>query len=272
MLKVSSILLLAGCLVLTGCACHKQVATSTTASTDETTEPANVDPYEKFNRAMYSFNDMLDTVILRPVAKAYDTVTPTPIRKGVTNFFDNVDMLTTIPNDILQGKIAFFVADTWRLLINTTVGIGGLFDIATRAGLPKHHEDFGLTLAYWGGQNGLKPQPFLMLPFFGPSTTRDGFGKIANGATWPFNYIQPEYYNLAAIGANAVSKRADLLPADKLVHDAFDPYIFVRSAYLQSRNHQIEKNLHETNYPPYTDEKTPDEAPLPEDNNVGNEL
>lgn len=234
--------------------------------------PPNVDPYEKFNRAIYKFNDALDHVILRPVAKVYDTITPTPLRKGVSNFFDNVDMITTIPNDILQGKSAYFVADTWRFLINSTIGIGGLFDIATKAGLPKHHEDFGLTLAYWSGKDGLKPQPYLMLPFFGPSTTRDGFGKIGNGATWPFNYIQPEYYNYIAIATDVVSNRADLLAADKLVQDAFDPYIFVRSAYLQNRNRQIEKNFHETNFPPYTDETNLDDSSLEDELDMGNEI
>lgn len=279
-------LILAGSFNLIGCAntsnknpkpttiTKKPIANSkadTVISADDPTT-VNVDPYEKINRGIYKFNDALDTFILRPIASGYDFITPTPIRKGVNNFFDNVDMLTTIPNDILQGKSAYFVADTWRFILNTTVGIGGLFDIATLAGLPKHHEDFGLTLAYWGGQNGLKPQPFLMLPFLGPSTTRDAFGKIANGAAWPFNYMRPIYYNYIAVGVNVVRERADLLAADKLVHDAFDPYIFVRSAYLQNRNHQIEKNRHETNFPPYTDEATSDETLSPEEDNIGNEL
>jgi phospholipid-binding lipoprotein MlaA len=229
----------------------------------------NVDPYEKFNRAMFKFNDKLDKWILHPVAKAYDTVTPIPIHKGITNFFDNIDMLTTIPNDLLQGKIAYFAADCWRFILNTTFGIGGLFDVATRAGLPKHHEDFGMTLAYWGGPDGLKPQPYLVLPFLGSTTTRDAFAKIPNAATWPFNYIQPEYYNYGALALNVVNKRANLLPADKLVSDAFDPYIFVRSAYLQSRNHELEKNSHETDYPPYTTET---ESSPNDDDNAGNEL
>lgn len=229
----------------------------------------NADPYEKFNRAMFGMNDKLDHWFLHPIAKGYDTVTPSPIRKGVTNFFDNIDMLTTIPNDLLQGKTAYFTADTWRFILNTTLGIGGLFDIATRVGLPKHHEDFGMTLAYWGGADGLKPQPYLVLPLLGSSTTRDAFGKIPNAASWPFNYMDPQYYNYGAIALNVVSKRADLLPADKLVQDSFDPYIFVRSAYLQSRNREIEKNNHETNFPPYTTET--ESAPSDIDDS-GNEL
>lgn len=237
--------------------------------TTPTVPEKNVDPYEKFNRAMFTFNDKLDRLILRPIAKVYNTITPSPIHKGITNFFANVDMLVTIPNDLLQGKSAYFVADTWRLILNSTLGIAGLFDVATRMGLPKHHEDFGLTLAYWSGADGLKPQPYLVLPLLGSTTSRDAFGKIPNAAAWPFNYIEPQYYNYAAIGLNIVNKRADLLIADKLVDEAFDPYIFVRSAYLQSRNHAIEKSQHETNFPPYTTEV--DAAPS-EDDNVGNEL
>ncbi len=243
------------------------------AITDEITNTPpekNVDPHEKFNRAMYNFNDMLDKLILHPVATAYDKITPSPIRKGVSNFFANIDMLTTIPNDLLQGKTAYFAADTWRFILNSTLGIGGLFDVATRAGLPKHHEDFGMTFAYWNGKEGVSNQTsYLVLPFVGSSTVRDAIGKIPNAATWPFNYITPEYYNYGAVALNVVSKRADLLPADKLVADAFDPYIFVRSAYLQSRQHDIEKSYHETNFFPYTDQ--PESAPTP-DEDAGNEL
>lgn len=237
--------------------------------TTPTVPEKNVDPYEKFNRAMFGFNDALDRWILKPVAKGYDKVTPSPIRKGVSNFFDNIDMLNTIPNDLLQGKTAYFSADVWRFLLNSTLGIGGLFDIASRVGLPKHHEDFGMTLAYWGGNDGLKPQPYLVLPFLGSTTTRDAFGKLPEAATWPFNYIDPTYYSYGTFGLSVVSKRADLLPADKLVQESFDPYIFVRSAYLQSRNRELEKNSHETNFPPYTTETN--SSPVETDNS-GNEL
>lgn len=229
----------------------------------------NVDPYEKFNRRVFAVNMTLDKYIFKPIAHGYDTITPVPIRKGIGNFFANLDMLNTIPNDLLQGKTAYFTADTWRFILNSTLGIGGLFDVATRFGLPKHHEDFGLTLAYWGGECGLKPQPYLMLPILGSTTTRDAFGKIPTYATWPFTYIDPQYYNYGAWALSAVDKRANLLPADKLVEDSFDPYIFVRSAYLQSRNHDIEKNRHETNFPPYTTET---ETSPTEDDNTGNEL
>jgi phospholipid-binding lipoprotein MlaA len=238
-------------------------------TTPPSAPPQNVDPYEKFNRAMFAFNDRLDHWILRPIAKTYDHITPTPIHKGVTNFFDNIDMLNTIPNDLLQAKFAYFTADLWRFILNTTFGIGGIFDIASRAGLPKHHEDFGMTLAYWGGADGLKPQPYLVLPFIGSTTTRDAFAKIPAAATWPFNYIEPQYYSYGAFALDMVNKRASLLAADKLVQDAFDPYIFVRSAYLQSRNHELEKNRHETNFAPYTTET--ENSPTDEDNS-GNEL
>lgn len=249
-------------------------ASNTDTNTDMTDTPTpppevNVDPYEKFNRHVFAFNMALDKHVFRPIAHGYDVIIPVPIRKGISNFFANLDMLNTIPNDLLQGKTAYFTADTWRFILNSTLGIGGLFDVATRFGLPKHHEDFGLTLAYWGGECGLKPQPYLMLPILGSTTTRDAFGKIPAYATWPFTYVDPQYYNYGALALNAVDKRADLLPADKLVNDSFDPYIFVRSAYLQSRNHNIEKNRHETNFPPYTTET---ETTPTEDDNIGNEL
>jgi phospholipid-binding lipoprotein MlaA len=238
----------------------------------ETPQPppvVNVDPYEKFNRAVFGFNMRMDRYILRPIAQGYDTITPSPIRKGIGNFFSNLDMLNTIPNDLLQGKTAYFTADTWRFILNTTLGLGGVFDVATRFGLPQHHEDFGLTLAYWSGESGLKPQPYLVLPIMGSSTTRDTFGRLPSYATWPFTYMDPQYYNYGALALNAVNKRADLLPADKLLQDAFDPYIFVRDAYLQTRNHAIEINRHETNFPPYTTETEP---PPSENDNTGNEL
>ncbi len=271
LLVIAGIMLSSASVVAFAAETANAIGANTSDITDNstTTPEKNVDPYEKFNRTMFTFNDKLDHWILRPVAQGYDTITPSPIRRCVTNFFDNLDTLTTIPNDLLQGKTAYFVADTWRFMINSTVGIGGLLDIASLVGLPKHHEDFGLTLAYWGGDYGLKPQPYLVLPFLGSTTTRDAFGKIPDAATWPFNYINPDYYNYGVFAVNIVNKRAELLPADKLVEEAFDPYIFVRSAFLQSRNREIEKNRHETNFPPYTTEV---ESPPSELDNSGNEL
>ncbi len=252
------------CLFLSGCA-------STPNNAPTQPPPDRTDPYEKFNRTMYGFNDGLDHWILRPIAKGYDTVTPNFVHKGINNFFDNIDVLTSFPNDILQGKFAFAAIDFWRFLINATIGIGGLADPATSLGLDLRKEDFGLTLAYWGGLDGFKPQPYLVLPFLGPSTARDAFGRIPDSATWPFLYIDPWYLTYAVYGVKVVNERANLLPADKLVAQAFDPYIFVRSAYLQTRQQAILKNWQET-HPDYTPpEVTPTDideditGPLPED-------
>lgn len=204
-----------------------------------TPETYNIDPWEGANRKIYTFNTKVDHVILRPIAKGYNKITPPPVQEGVTNFFNNVDLITTVPNDILQGKFVYAVSDGWRFLINTTVGIGGLFDVASRLHIPPHHEDFGLTLAYWG----MTPQPFLMLPLLGPSSPRDGIGLIADYAASPWPYLRPWWVPTAAVGVRTINYRASLLPADKLLETAFDPYIFVRDAHIQTRKKQIQDNL-----------------------------
>lgn len=243
---------------------------STTKPTNVAPSTDNVDPYEKFNRAMYSFNDKLDHWILRPVAKGYDTITPAPVHRSINNFFDNLDLLITFPNDFLQAKFAFAAQDFWRFIINSSIGIGGLFDPATHLGIAMRNEDFGLTMAYWSGLDGFKPQPYLVIPFLGSSTVRDAFGKIPDSACWPFVYLDPWYLSYAVYAGKVINERANLLPADKLVDEAFDPYIFVRSAYLQTRQQAILKNWQET-HPDYVppEEAPPDiddvTGPLPED-------
>ena len=196
------------------------------------------DPYESFNRPVYSINHTIDRFILRPVAEVYDLVVPSFVQGMVTHFFKNVGIITTIPNDLLQGKVTFAMSDFWRLLVNSTVGLGGLFDPADKLGLPEHYEDFGLTLATWGAKDSY----YLTLPLFGPSTFRDSFGNIFDLAASPWPYIKPEWLNFTLYGIDIVSMRAELLPADKLISDSFDPYVFVRDAYMQHRQHLIEEN------------------------------
>ncbi len=255
-------------LLLCGCASTTHPVNS--SSPANASPPAvNVDPYEKFNRAMFGFNDKLDHWILRPIAKGYDKITPAPVHKSINNFFDNLDLLMTFPNDFLQAKFAFAAQDFWRFIINSSVGIGGLFDPATHLGVNMRNEDFGLTLAYWSGLDGFKPQPYLVIPFLGSSTVRDAFGKIPDSACWPFIYIDPWYLTYAVYAGKVINERANLLPADQLVQQAFDPYIFVRSAYLQTRQNAILKNWQET-HPDYVPpaEAPPDIddiGPLPED-------
>ncbi|MDJ0956475.1 MAG: VacJ family lipoprotein [Arenicellales bacterium] len=190
------------------------------------------DPFEKYNRAIYRFNDGFDRAILKPVAQGYRKVVPSPVRKSVGNFFRNLLEPTTIINDILQGKIEQAVLDTTRFLFNTTFGLLGFFDFSTLAGLERHQEDFGQTFAVWG----FKPGPFIMLPFIGPTNLRDGIGLLPY-----YLYTDPRLYNpetsvnLALIGINAVDSRAQLLTGSKLLDLQLDPYAFLRETYNQRR-------------------------------------
>jgi len=205
-------------------------------------KPGNVsvDPYEKFNRAMFAFNQDVDHLVYRPVAKVYRAVLPHRLRSGIGNAFDNIEELNTLPNDLLQGRIRYIFLDFWRFVINSTVGVGGLFDVASKMGLPRHYEDFGMTFAYWSG--GVR-SPYLVIPFLGPSTFRTAFGLPFNVAASPWPYISPGVIGWSAFGLKFANIRAQFLDSDKLVDDAFDPYIFVRNAYLQRRNAQIDANM-----------------------------
>ena len=143
------------------------------------------DPWERMNRSIYGFNHAVDHAVLRPVARGYQKVTPSFVRTGISNFFDNLDYPVVILNDLLQARFKQAGSDTGRLLMNTTLGIGGLLDPASSAGLLKYDNDFGLTLARWGAGKG----PYLMLPLLGPSDVRDGAGRIPDSFASPRNYI-----------------------------------------------------------------------------------
>lgn len=202
-----------------------------------TTKPTKTpgDPYEKYNRKIFKFNMMLDKDVLRPFAQVYEKVTPDAAQGMITHFFDNLDLVPTVANDAIQLNMHQALEDSSRFLVNSTVGIGGLFDVATPIKIPYHHNDFGLTMARYGD----KRSDYLMLPFFGPSTVRDSIGDPINIylSIWP--YINPAYVSYTAMGFNKFNQRVQLLAADKLVEQAFDPYVFVRSAYLQHRQAQI---------------------------------
>ncbi|WP_175915074.1 VacJ family lipoprotein [Burkholderia sp. BCC1638] len=189
------------------------------------------DPLEPMNRAMYKFNDTVDTNIAVPIAKGYQKVTPTPVRTAISNFFSNLGDLGNMANNLLQLRITDATQDLMRVAMNSVFGVGGLIDIATPAGLPKHHQDFGLTMARWGVPSG----PYLVLPVFGPSTIRDGVGRAVDVRFNLLNYIEPAARNPMYI-AQFISARSDLLGAtDLLKQAALDPYSFVRDAYLQQR-------------------------------------
>ncbi|MFZ0007354.1 MAG: VacJ family lipoprotein [Steroidobacteraceae bacterium] len=198
-------------------------------------KPDPRDPWERMNRVSYKFNDKLDKAILRPVARTYRNDTPRVVQTGIRNVFDNVDTTIVMVNDLLQGQFKPFLNDTVRLLMNTTIGIGGLFDPATRAGLDKNSRDFGQTLGKWG----LQPGPYLVLPFLGPSDVRDAFGKLADTYSTPRTYIDNRYWNYGSYLLEKLDERARLLDYDRTLDSAYDPYAFLRSAYLQNRDFKV---------------------------------
>ena len=211
---------LAGCSVLSGCA--------------TTGDPR--DPLESINRGIYHFNDGVDTMLVKPLAEVYRDVIPPLVRTGVNNVFSNLNDVIVALNNLLQGKFDAALSDIARIMINTTVGLLGIFDIATEAGLEKHDEDFGQTLGYWGIGDG----PYLVLPFLGPRNLRDTAGLIGDIKTDPVTYIDPTRDRNAALGLRLVAQRERLLNASKVLEvAAIDEYAFVRDAYLQRRRNLI---------------------------------
>ena len=189
------------------------------------------DPLEPMNRAVFKVNDTIDSTIAVPIAKGYQKVTPHPLRTAISNFFSNLGDLNNIANELLQLKITDATEDLIRFAMNTTFGIGGLIDFATPARLPKHHQDFGLTLGRWGVPSG----PYLVLPIFGPSSFRDGVGLAVDTRFSPFIYA-PTDARKPLYGLQFVSARSDMLGATNILEQAaLDKYSFVRDAYTQQR-------------------------------------
>lgn len=205
------------------------------ASLPEGARPDPQDRFERFNRGVYKFNDGLDRAVAKPVARAYVKITPRPIRTGVANFLSNLESPITIANELLQGKLKDMGVDTARLVINTTIGIGGLFDPATKLGLQAGDEDFGQTLGKWGVSSG----PYLMLPVLGPSTVRDGFGRVPDTFLHPRYYIKNDWTRYGLVALDFVDTRAGLLQTEDVLQRSFDPYAFLRNAYLQRRQFQV---------------------------------
>jgi phospholipid-binding lipoprotein MlaA len=206
--------------------------------------PAKGDPYERFNRSVYVFNTKLDHAILRPVARAYVKITPRRLRTVANNFLTNLTYPVTLVNSFLQGKMTDGITDTARLLVNTTIGIGGLFDPATGMGLDRHVEDFGQTMGRWGVHSG----PYLMLPFLGPSDLRDAFGLMPDYLLLhEIETVQlfdnDEYIEWSLFAADTINRRAQLLDGDRVLDSAFDPYAVLRSAYLQRREYLIKDGV-----------------------------
>jgi phospholipid-binding lipoprotein MlaA len=211
------------------------------------------DRFERFNRSVYKFNTALDHAILRPVAREYVKVTPQPVRTGINNVLTNLAYPVTLVNSFLQGKFHDGMSDAARLLVNSTIGIGGLFDPASGMGLDRHQADFGQTMGRWGMHSG----PYLMLPFLGPSTVRDGFGLVPDYLL--LHEIETvklfdnnEYVEWGLFALGTVNRRSQLLDEDRILDSAYDPYAFLRNAYLQRRDYLI----HDGNVSP--EEEFPD--------------
>ena len=193
------------------------------------------DPYENTNRKIYNFNDSLDRKIMQPIARGYVNVTSKPVRSGVTNFFDNVGSLNVMANDLLQGKGVQFLSDTGRFVVNSTIGLGGLFDPAKKIGLRAHNEDLGQTFGVWGAGEGA----YLNIPLAGPSSFRNAPGIVSAMLLNPLTYLNP-VVNIPLAVVSAVNTRANLLDATNIRDQAaLDPYTFVREAYRQQREYKI---------------------------------
>jgi phospholipid-binding lipoprotein MlaA len=198
-------------------------------------KPDPRDPWERFNRTTFRFNDALDRAIARPVAKAYVKVMPRVIRTGVSNALSNLDTVPTIINDTLQGKFRMAGHDSARFLLNSTLGLGGLFDPASAAGLEYNEEDLGQTLGKWGMKSG----PYIMLPVLGPSTARDAFSRAADTFLEPVWYLEDDSTRYWIRLIDLLDQRAGLLELDAQLERSYDRYAFVRNAWLQRREYQV---------------------------------
>ena len=194
------------------------------------------DPFEEINRKTYEFNESLDKNILKPVAEVYSNFPP-KVKKGVTNFFNNLEEVDTFINQLLQGKPKESINDLSRFVINTTIGIGGIFDVASKMGLQRHEEDFGQTLAVWGVGEG----PYIMLPFLGPSTLRDTLSRPVSSFLSVTFHMTEDDVNIALKSIDALETRERLLDVESLLSG--DKYVFVKDAYIQSMYYEIKDGI-----------------------------
>ena len=198
------------------------------------------DPFERYNRAMFSFNKTVDDKVLTPVATGYVNVIPSMIRTAIGNFFGNIGDVWTAVNNYLQGKPSEGTSDVARVVLNSTFGIVGLIDVATPAGLVQHEEDFGQTLGVWGVKSG----PYLVLPIFGASTVRDGLARPLDLYANPIGLVDNVRIENSARALRLVDERAALLDSSRMVEDAaLDPYLFVRDAHLQRRESRVRDGM-----------------------------
>ncbi len=207
------------------------IVSTSGCATNSSTSPV-YDPYESTNRKIYAFNTELDRGLLEPAARTYRFFVADPIEDGVSNVFNNIDDVTVFVNAVLQGKFKQAASDAGRFLVNSTIGIAGIFDIGTRIGLPKHNDSFGQTLGVWGVGEG----PFIMLPFLGPANGRAAVGRVVDGATSylpPYLTDEPRVLNTTR-GIGIIDTRARFLSAGRLLDDALDPYLLLRDIWVKS--------------------------------------
>lgn len=207
------------------------------ASVPAGVQPSAQDPWEPLNRSVFEFNEGLDAYVLKPVVTGYRFILPEFVRDGIYNVFSNYKDIYTALNNVLQGKPSYAFNDLMRVVVNTTMGLGGLIDLATPGGLEKHNEDFGQTLGVWGVPSG----PYVVLPFFGPSSVRDTFGTVADIQTdYLFQYIDDVGLRNGVTALRVVNARNTYFEAGDLLDGAaIDKYSFMRDAYIQRREYQI---------------------------------
>lgn len=216
------------------------------ASTPGTSPTFSSDPLEPVNRGIYAFNTGLDQVTFKPVAKGYRSAVPGLMRRGIRNLFTNLRAPLTIANQLLQGKGRAALSDTGRLLLNSTVGLGGLLDPATPVGLEQHQEDFGQTLAVWGVPDG----PFVMVPLLGPRNLRDAVTIPLNFFARPLTHYENSSVRDKLLSIEVIAARAQLLFAEGFIKDSIDPYVTIRDAYQQNRRFKV----HDGNPPEQDDD------------------
>ncbi len=210
----------------------------------------NPDPFESVNRAVFAFNDVMDRWLIRPVAKGYDWITPDPLQRGIGNFYANLYDFNSAINGVLQWRWGGTLQSGGRFLVNSTLGLAGFFDVATRMGIRPYRTDFGHTLAIWGVDSG----PYLMIPFFGPRPVRSGAGTLFDLYTSvPYLYVDNEVARWTIWGMELIDGRARLLETDELVTG--DRYIFIRDVYLQNRAMIVNDGVVEDTFSDFGDEE-----------------
>jgi phospholipid-binding lipoprotein MlaA len=258
-LRLPALSLLLAVLALGGCASNSPAATETKQDSVE----SGVDPWEPMNRRIFRFNRDVDRATLKPAATAYEKAIPSFMRQGVRNFMANLRGPRNILNNFLQGKGVAGVSETGRLVVNSTLGVLGLVDVASGMGLEKHREDFGQTLAVWGVPDG----PYVMVPFAGPQTLRDVFAFPVDVLADPVWYHEHASVRYPLYALRFIDIRASFLSTDDLLDESFDPYVRLREAYLQNRRYAVHDGDPPVDDDFYDDiyDDLPEPDPLPEE-------